>query len=96
MNLTEDEQKYLLKFEKSVEKIYWNYISLGLLLCVAMVGLIIAIVKKRNEGFLIAIISGGIGLNLFLLSRSYQKLYAIIKKMKQYISELTEIKKGAK
>ncbi len=94
MNLTEDEQKYLLKFEKSVEKIYWNYISLGLLLCVAMVGLIIAIVKKRNEGFLIAIISGGIGLNLFLLSRSYQKLYAIIKKMKQYISELTEIKKG--
>ena len=88
MNLTEDEQRYLLKFEKSVEKIYWNYISVGLSLCVAMVGLIIAIAQKRNEGFLIAIISCGIGFNLFLLSRTYQKLYTIIRKLKQYIIEM--------
>ncbi len=89
LNLSEKEEKYLLKFEKYIRRIYINYISVGLLLCTAIVGLIVGITTlDRKGGFLMAIIFGGMSVNVFLLSRSYQKLYTIINKMKQYIAKL--------
>jgi hypothetical protein len=91
-NLSEKEKKFLIRFEKNVERIYMGYISVGLSLCVAIVGLIIGLKLGRKEGFLIAIISIGISTNIFLLSRTYQKLYAIMNKMKQYIAEMEKIK----
>ena len=88
LNLSEKEEKYLLKFEKYIGRIYINYISVGLSLCTAIFGLIVGIVLDREGGFLIAIISIGISTNIFLLSRVYQKLYTIMNKMKQYIAKL--------
>lgn len=92
LNLSEKEEKYLLKFEKYIRRIYINYISVGLLLCTAIVGLIAGITLDREGGFLIAIISIGMSVNVFLLSRTYQKLYTIMNKMKQYITEIEKIK----
>ena len=88
LNLSEKEEKYLLKFEKYVGRLYINYISVGLSLGTAMVGLIVGFIFDRKGGFLMAIIFSGIGINIFLLSRSYKKLYTIIYKMKQHIEEL--------
>ncbi len=88
MNLSEEEKKFLLRFEKNVKRIYITYISVGFSLCTAIVGLIVGIILDRKGGFLGAIIFSGIGVNMFLLSRVYQKLYTIINKMKQYIEEL--------
>ena len=87
MNLSESEKKYLLRFEKYVKRIHINYVLVGLVSCVAIVGLIIGVKSDRKEVFLLTIIFGGIGINLFLLSRSYQKLFVIISKMKKTIEE---------
>ncbi len=93
LNLSEKEKKFLLRFEKNVERIYIAYISIGLSLAVVIVGLIIGITTlDRKGGFLMALISCGIAINIFLLSRVYQKLYTIINKMKQYITEIEKIK----
>jgi hypothetical protein len=92
-NLSEKEKKFLIRFEKNVERIYITYISVGLSLAVVIVGLIIGITTLDHKGgFLMAIIFSGISINMFLLSRSYQKLYTIIKKMKQHITEIEKIK----
>jgi hypothetical protein len=87
MNLSESEKRYLLRFEKYVKRIHINYILVGLLSCVAIVALIIGATSNRKEVFLLTIIFGGFSINVFLLSRSYQKLFAIISKMKQTIEE---------
>lgn len=87
-NLSKAEKKFLSRFHRNVERIYLNHISVGLSICVAIVGLVLAMLLGRNEGFLIAIIFGGIGTNMFLLSRSYRRFHSIITKMKRHIEEL--------
>ena len=86
--LSEAEDKFLVRFEKYVKKIYLNYITVGVSACTAMVSLIIGVVLSRKELFLVTIFFGGIGINIFLLSRKYQMLFKIISKMKQHITEL--------
>jgi hypothetical protein len=81
--LTETEKKYLLKFEKNIKKIYFNYISIGLFFCTAIFGLMISIKYHIKDGLLIAIIFGGLGINLYVISRFNLKLYRIIQKLKQ-------------
>jgi hypothetical protein len=88
LNISEGERKFLCRFEKIVKKIYIYYILTGLSLGAAIVGLIVGIELDRKGGFLIAIIFAGIAADLFFLSYSYQKLYSIINKMKQYIKKL--------
>ena len=88
LKLTDDEEKYLSKYEKMVERIYMNYITVGILFCIAIFGLVVGLVLKRDEGFLITIILTGLGVTLLLVSRKYQKLSNIVSKMKRYIREL--------
>ena len=92
LSLSEAEKKFLFRFKKYIDKIYINYISVGLSLCVALVGLIVGIELDSKAGFLIAIIFSAIGVNFFLLSRSYQKLYAIISKMERYIKKIEDFR----
>ena len=82
-DLTESEKKYLIKFERNVKRIYLNYLTVGIYLCVAIVGLVMGIKLGRKEGFIISIISGGLAVILFLNSRKYQKLHKIISKLRQ-------------
>jgi predicted membrane channel-forming protein YqfA (hemolysin III family) len=91
MNLSESEEKFLLRFGKNIKRIYIAHISVGVSLCTAMVGLIIGIVLGRKEAFLITILFGGISINLFLMSRTYQKLFSIISKLKQTVKDLEDI-----
>lgn len=87
LKLTENEKRYLIKFEKSMQRIYLNYLTVGINLTVAIVGLVMGIIFGKKEGFLISIIFGGLAVILFLISRKYQKLYNIISKMKKSINE---------
>ena len=88
MNLSRSEEKHLLRLEKYVKRIYINYIAVGLSFCTAIAGLIIGSTSGRKEAFLITLIFGAIGVNLFLLSRSYQRFFVIVSKLKQNIEEL--------
>jgi len=87
LKLTEAERKFLTRFQKSVERSYINYISVGLLLCTAIVGLVIGIVRKEEGGFLMSIIFAGIGFILFIVTRKYQRIYQIISKLRADINE---------
>lgn len=88
LNLSQAEKKFLSRFNKNVEKIYITYTAMGFSFCCAAVGLILSLLTKKNDGYMMAIIFCGLGINLFLLSRSYQKLFQIIDKMTQYINAL--------
>ncbi len=88
MKLTENEKKFLSKFEKNIEKTYIYFTIIALSSCAAIIHLIIGIVLERREALLGTIIFSGIAINIFFLSRSYRKLYRIISKMKQYINDL--------
>ena len=92
LNLSDKEKKFLLRFEKDVENIFIRYLVAGLFLCIAFVGLIFFIKYKNQDGFFIAIIFGGLGCAVFLVSRVYKQLYTIINKMKQHITEIEKIK----
>jgi predicted membrane channel-forming protein YqfA (hemolysin III family) len=87
LKLSESDNKFLMKFQKSVKKIYINYISVGLLACAAIFGVVIGIVRKEKDHFLMAVIFAGMAVILFLISRKYQKLYKIISKLKPDINE---------
>lgn len=85
--LTQDEKDFLSKFEKKAGRIYFGYITAGLSLLLATIGLILGLKTDRQEGFLIAIIFSGLSINLYAVFRSYQRLYQIITKMSEYINE---------
>ena len=87
LSLSDAEKKFLFRFKKYIDNIYINYILVGLSLYVAILALIAGFELDSKFGFL-AIIFSAIGVNLFLLSRSYQKLYAIIFKMERYIKKI--------
>ncbi len=87
MKLSEKEEKYLLRFEKTVERIYLNYIAVGLLFCIAIFGMIVGVKLKNSSGFLIAIFFGTLSINLLVISITYQKLYKIMMKIKQNMNK---------
>lgn len=67
-----------------------NYVSVGLAIAGMMVGLAMALKSGRNDGYVIAIVFAGVAINIFFISRSYQRLFDIIAKMTEYISRLEE------
>lgn len=88
MNFSEKEKNFLLKFEKTVEKIYLYYIAISLSFINTIFGLIFGITLKNRKGFSIAMFFGIIGLSLLVISNVYKKLYKIIFKMRHYIIQL--------
>jgi hypothetical protein len=88
MNLSESEEKFLLRLEKNVKRAYVAYISAGISLCAAVVCLIIGMLQDREELNLTALICGLIGVSLFSVTRAYQKMFIILSKMKQTIRDL--------
>lgn len=79
--LSEKEKKYLIRMEKSVNKIYIHYFLIIILLCFALVGVIIGTKLKKEEGFLMCILFGYMALMLFLNIQKTKKLVKIIKKL---------------
>lgn len=91
MKLTESEEKLLLRLEKNIGRTYISYIAVAMSLSAALVCLIIGI-KRGDEGlFFVAMIVGGMGINLFFITHTYQKLFSIISKLKQSIKDLEKI-----
>ena len=89
MNLSEKELKFLLRFEKYVKRIYINYFCGGLSTGIALGGLAIGIKYGTKDAFLMAIFFGGIGSIIFIQSWVYQRLFRIIVKMKNEVTELS-------
>ncbi len=88
MNLSESEEKFLLKLEKNLEKVYVVYISAAILLCGAILCLIIGIVRGSEKSVVAAIFLATVGVILFLVMHAYQKMFKIMSKMKQTIKDL--------
>ena len=90
LRLTEKEKQYLTKLQKNTKIIYVNYVTVGLSLCAAAVGLFMGVKLKEEKGFLMLIIFGGLGVVLLMATWIYQKHSRIIAKLKQYIEDHTE------
>jgi hypothetical protein len=88
MNLSESEEKFLLKLEKNLEKVYIVYISVAISLCGAFVCLIMGLVWGREKLFNAALVLAILGISLFSVTRAYQKMFKIVSKMKQTIKDL--------
>lgn len=81
MELSEKEKKYLVRMEKSVNKLYIHYSLIIILFCFASVGVIIGIKLKREEGFFMCILFSYMALILFLNIQKTKKLLKIIRKI---------------
>jgi len=83
LQLSEKEKNYLIRMEKSVNKIYIHYLLIIMLLCFALVGVIIGIKLKKEEGFFMCILFGYMALMLFLNIQKTKKVLQIIKKIQR-------------
>ena len=79
--LTEREIKFLNKLYKNYEKLYYNYIGVGLLFCLSIIGLVIGIKFQSKDGFLMAVFFGTISVMLLIKTRFDNKITIIIKKL---------------
>ncbi len=88
MNLSESEEKFLLKLEKNLEKVYIVYISVAISLCGAIVCLIMGLVRGSEKSLNAALFLAILGVSLFSIMRAYQKMFKIVSKMKKMIKDL--------
>ena len=86
--LTDKENHYLTKLDKYLKRVYMNYISVGILLCTALFGVVVGIKFRTERGFFIALYFGTLSVYLFIASRIHERNYRIILKLKQRINEL--------
>jgi len=92
--LSAREQKTLPRLKRTVDRIYMNYISVGLSVAGMIVGLAMALKSGGNDGYVIALVFAGVAVNILFISRFYQRLVDIITKMTEYISRLEERQEG--
>jgi hypothetical protein len=88
MNLSESEEKFLLKLEKNLEKVYIVYISVAMSLGGAILCLIMGLVRSSEKTLNAAIFLAMLGISLFSTMHAYQKMFKIVSKMKQTIKDL--------
>lgn len=93
MNLSESEEKFLLKLEKSlrVKRVLIAYIGVGMALCAAIVNLVFGIIWGGEKSFFNALFCTVLGISLFSLTHAYQKMlkmFNIVLKMKEMIKDL--------
>jgi predicted membrane channel-forming protein YqfA (hemolysin III family) len=87
MNLSESEEKFLLKLEKNLERVYIVYISVAISLCGAVLCLIMGLVRGREKSLNAALFLAMLGISLFSTMRAYQKMFKIVSKLKKMIKE---------
>jgi hypothetical protein len=88
MNLSESEEKFLLKLEKNLERVYIVYISVAISLCGAIVCLIMGLVRGSEKSLNAALFLAILAISLFSIMRAYQKMFKIVSKMKKIIKGL--------
>jgi len=88
MNLSESEEKFLLKLEKNLERVYIVYISVAISLCGAIVCLIMGLVRGSEKSLNAALFLAILGISLFSIMHAYQKMFKIVSKMKKMIKNL--------
>jgi uncharacterized membrane protein YfcA len=82
--LTEDERKLLTKLYKSHEKIHYNYITVGFLGCISLLGVVLGIKLQSKDGFLMAIYFGTISIMIAIHTISENKIVKIIRKLQRH------------
>jgi len=93
MNLSDSEEKFLLKLEKSLslKNVFIVYIAVGMALCAAILNLIIGFIWGGEKSFFSALFCAIVGISLFSLTHAYQKMlkmFKIVSKMKKMIEDL--------
>ena len=80
-SLTEKEIRFLNKLHRNYKKLVYNYIGIGILFCLSIVGLFLGIKYQSKDGFLMAIYFGTISVILLIKTRFDKKVTIIIKKL---------------
>ena len=83
MNLSESEEKFLLKLEKNLERVYIVYISVAISLGGAILCLIIGFVRSSEKSLHAALFLAILGISLFSITRAYQKMFKIVSKLRK-------------
>jgi hypothetical protein len=79
--LTEKEIKFLNKLYRNYKKLFYNYIGIGILFCLSIIGVFLGIRFQSKDGFLMAIYFGTISFILLIKTRFDKKVTIIIKKL---------------
>jgi hypothetical protein len=79
--LTEKEIRFLAKLHRNYKKLIYNYIGIGLLFCLSIIGLFLGLKYQSKDGFLMALYFGTISVILLIKTRFDKKVTIIIKKL---------------
>ena len=79
--LTEKEIKFLNKLYRNYKKLFYNYIGIGILFCLSIIGFFLGVKFQSKDGFLMAIYFGTISFILLIKTRFNKKVTIIIKKL---------------
>ena len=84
-SLTNKEEDFLDKFMKCSEKSHYDYIAVGLLGCISILGIILGIKFSSKDGFMMALYFGTLAIIIALKNDRDRKLTRILNKMRQTI-----------
>jgi hypothetical protein len=83
MNLSESEEKFLLKLEKTLRRVYIVYISVAISICGAILCLIVGLIRGSEKSLTYSLLLAISGISLFSITRAYQKMFKIVSKLKK-------------
>ena len=86
-NLTKKERDFIRKIEKIEKNSHYNYIAVGLLGCLVILGIILGIKFGSKDGFLFAIYFATIGAMILLKTNTDSKMIKIIRKLQNEIEK---------
>jgi hypothetical protein len=79
--LSEQDKAFIAQMDKWEKNVSLNYISMGLIFCLAILGLVIGVLTNSKDGYLMAVYFTTIGGLVLVATKYYRKFIAIIKKL---------------
>ena len=86
--LSDADDRFIVRFSRSVNRSKIFYSSIGLALTWAMIFFALAMIYQEHRLFLSAIVLGVMGFNGIMLSRRFKRLLSIITQMQEHIAKL--------
>ena len=86
-NLTKKEIDFVQRVEKIEKNSHYNYISVGLLGCLVILGIVLGIKFRSKDGFMFAVYFATLGAMILLKTKTDSRMIRIIRKLRTQIEK---------
>ena len=86
-NLTKKEIDFIQRIEKIEKNSHYNYIAVGLLGCLVILGIVLGIKFRSKDGLMLAIYFATLGAMILLKTKTDSRMIKIIKKLQSQMEK---------